>query len=136
MRLRVSVEVQVEDYEEVRGVCEQIGVLLEPIGDARVLSVTPILGERENKIGRGPYKNVMLTDREMILLVNKFGNRAHELVRVFSIKLYQKGYRFRDHCAMILEWESKEQVKPECGVAQSFDVDEFFRANIERGIQK
>ena len=113
---------EVADDEDVRGLCEQIGMHFEKFGDARLLSVSVVKDGESLKVGRGPYKNVMLTDAGYA---------------DFSYKLYQKGYRFKDHFAVILEWsEGNAPSGDSRGEAQSFDVNEFFRANLERGLGK
>ena len=161
MTVKMFFSAEVADGEDVRGLCEQIGMHFEKFGDARLLSVSVVKDGESLKVGRGPYKNVMLTDAGYEELVRRLGKgKAEALIADFSYKLYQKGYRFKDHFAAILEWDKEEErgKTPAAagytssvaygdsfpsrgslsgdgrgeGEAQSFDVDEFFNAAVKR----
>lgn len=148
MRLKLVFSAEVKDSEDMRGLCEQIGMCFEGLGGARLISVSQVEGSAAVKVGRGPYKNVMLTDAGYEELVRRLGKgKAEALIADFSYKIYQKGYRFKDHFAAILEW-SEGKTRP-CGFftssvacgdsrgegeAASFDVDEFFNAAVKRGV--
>lgn len=151
MRLKLVFSADVKDSEDMRGLCEQIGMCFEGLGGARLISVSQVEGSVAVKVGRGPYKNVMLTDAGYEELVRRLGKgKAEAFIADFSYKIYQKGYRFKDHFAAILEWS--EGKKRPCGFygdsfplrgslsgdsrgegeAASFDVDEFFNAAVNR----
>ena len=156
MRLKLVFSADVKDSEDMRGLCEQIGMCFEGLGGARLISVSQVEGSAAVKVGRGPYKNVMLTDAGYEELVRRLGKgKAEALIADFSYKIYQKGYRFKDHFAAILEWAegnapsgiytSSDACRasfPSRGSlsgentgeakAQSFDVDEFFNAAVKR----
>lgn len=146
MRLKLIFSADVKDSEDMRGLCEQIGLCFEGLGDVRLISVSQVSGSEAVKMGRGPYKNVMLSDEAMRELENRLGSvKAAVLIDEFSYKLYQKGYRFKDHFAAILEWaEGGTPSSDGCASspalgkkvidakAQSFDVDDFFNAAVKR----
>ena len=150
MRLRMVFQAEVKDSEDVRGLCEQIGMCFEELGDVRLISVAPVKGSEPMKVGRGPYKNVMLSDVGVRELEKMFGAaRIEARIADLSYKLYQKNYRYSDHFAVIVEWEEKERGNPstanavplpltrearEVGKAASFDVDEFFKAAVKKGV--
>lgn len=154
MQIKLFFVADVTDSEDIRGVCEQVAMCFEDLGGVRLVSVSPVKGSLPVKVGRGPYKNVMLSDVGVAELEERFGKaRAEALIADLSYKLYQKNYKFNDHFAVILEWAEEEKGDPstkpqrssplpltreakETGKAASFDVDEFFRANLERGIGK
>ena len=151
MRLKLVFHAKVKDTDDIRGICEQIGMCFEELGDARLISVAPVKGGEPMKVGRGPYKNVMLSDVGYGELVARYGKaRAEARIADFSYKLHQKNYKFADHFAVIVEWEEKERGNPstantvplpltraakEAGKATSFDVDEFFNAAVKRGVE-
>ena len=150
----------VADTEDIRALSEKIGMCFEGLGDARLQYVTRVEDGGMVKVGRGPYRNVMLSDVGVRELEERFGAaRAAALIAEFSDKLYQKNYKFKDHFAQIVAWaEEREGETPSAdgytssdgsaatfpsrgrlpgsdtggGRAQSFDVDEFFETNIER----
>ena len=138
MRLKLVFHAKVKDTDDIRGICEQIGMCFEELGDARLISVAPVKGGEPMKVGRGPYKNVMLSDVGVRELEERLG-AAEVVARIadLSYKLYQKNYRFNDHFAVIVEWEEAARRNPSVAgaasiKAQSFDVDEFFNAAVER----
>lgn len=141
MRIVMIFEAQVSDSEDLAGLREQVAMRLEELADVRCVKVQAVRGTGPCKSARGRYGNVMLTDDEFDALWAKFGDRAGELIDDLSYKLHQKGYRFKDHFAVIMEWSKEEEHAdrrfPQMdGRAASFDVDEFFKANLERGIGK
>ena len=142
MRIKLFFVADAKDSEDIRGVCEQVAMCFEDLGGVRLVSVSPLPGSLPVKVGRGPYKNVMLSDVGVRELEERFGKAKTEaLVADLSYKLYQKNYKFKDHFAVIVEWEEAARRNPSVAgaasiKAQSFDVDEFFRANLERGIGK
>lgn len=149
MTLKLIFAAHTEDTDDIRGLCEQIGMCLEELGNIRLLSVTPVKGSEPIKSGRGPYKNVMLSDIGVAELESRFGKeRVEARIADLSYKLYQKNYRYKDHFAAIVEWEEKDRGNPSTGFtrcekpapgsfnsegrAASFDVEKFFNANLER----
>ena len=150
MRIRMIFEAQVGDSEDIRGLCEQVAMCFEELGAARLISVSQVKGSGPVKSGRGPYKNVMLSDVGVDELVRRYGKaRTEALISDLSYKLHQKNYKFADHFAVIVEWEEKERGEASAGAsprpttsggkgtgnAASFDVDEFFNAAVERGVE-
>lgn len=138
MQIKLFFVADVIDSEDIRGICEQVAMCFEGLGGVRLVSVSPLPGSLPVKVGRGPYKNVMLSDVGVAELEERFGKaRAEALIADLSYKLYQKNYRYSDHFAVIVEWE--EAARRNLSVAgaasikaQSFDVDEFFNAAVER----
>ncbi len=142
MQIKLTFVADVTDSEDIRGICEQVAMCFEGLGGVRLVSVSPVKGSLPVKVGRGPYKNVMLSDVGVRELEEQLG-AAEVAARIadLSYKLYQKNYKFKDHFAVILEWAEAARRNPSVAgaasiKAQSFDVDEFFRANLERGIGK
>jgi len=152
MKVRLIFSADVRDSDDVVGLREQIAMCFEELGTARLLSVSPIKGSEPLKIERGTYGHVMLSDAGYEELVRRLGKgRAEALINELSYKLHQKGYSFKDHFAVILEWDKEEERGASAGASHhpttrgsdgtqvkwtSFDVDEFFKANLERGIGK
>ena len=143
MRVKLVFSAEVKDTEDMRGLREQIGMCFEKLGDVRLTGVYMVDGSTPPKAEYGAYGKVMLTDGGYEDLIKRFGKgRADELIDELSWKLYQKNYRYADHFAVIVEWEeaarrgrlSGSDIGEAC--AQSFDVDEFFRVNLERGLGK
>ena len=162
MTLKLVFHAEVKDSEDIRGICEQIGMCFEELGDVRLISVAPVKGSEPMKVGRGPYKNVMLSDVGVRELEKMFGAaRIEARIADLSYKLYQKNYRYSDHFAVIVEWEEKERGKTPAAAgytssvaygdsfpsrgslsggdgtqvrAASFDVDEFFKAAVKKGV--
>ena len=141
MRVKLVFSAEVKDTEDMRGLREQIGMCFEKLGDVRLVGIFQVEDGAELKSERGKYGKVMLTDGGYEELTRRFGKgRADELIDELSWKLYQKNYRYADHFAVIVEWEeaarrgrlSGSDIGEAC--AQSFDVDEFFRANLDKGI--
>lgn len=133
MIVKLVFRATVKDTEDMRGLCEQIGMCFEELGSARLISVSRVSEGDPARVGRGPYKNVMLSDEGMRELAARLGAaRAEAMIADFSYKLYQKGYRFKDHFAVLLEWAEGKTPSSD-GKAQSFDVDEFFRAAVIKG---
>lgn len=131
MRLRLIFEASVVDADDIKGLREQIGMCFEELGGVRLLSVTPVKGSAPPKVERGAYGHVMLSDGEYEKLVARYGKgKAEALISSFSYKLHQKHYQYADHFAAIVEWE--EQERGNAPAAASFDVDDFFNANVER----
>ena len=150
----------VADTEDIRALSEKVGMCFENLGDARLQYFTRVEDGGMVKVGRGPYKNVMLSDVGVRELTERFGAaKAEALIAEFSDKLYQKNYKFKDHFAKIVAWaEEREGETPsadgytsfdgsaatfpsrgrllgddtKAGRAQSFDVAEFFNAAVER----
>ena len=138
----------VADTEDIRALSEKVGMCFEGLGDARLQHVTRVEDGGMVKVGRGPYRNVMLSDVGVRELEERFGAaRAAALIAEFSDKLYQKNYKFKDHFAQIVAWaEEREGGTPsadgytlfdgsaatKAGSAQSFDVDEFFNAAVRK----
>lgn len=161
MQIKLFFVADVTDSEDIRGVCEQVAMCFEGLGGVRLTSVSPIKGSLPVKVGRGPYKNVMLSDVGVRELEEQLG-AAEVAARIadLSYKLYQKNYKFKDHFAVILEWAEEERGKTTVaagytssvaygdsfpsrgslsrdgggeGKAASFDVDEFFHAAVKKG---
>ena len=160
MRVRLVIDATIADSDDVRGLSEAVAARLEDLGGARLITLAVLADGAPVKVGRGPYRNVMLSDVGVRELEERFGAaRAAALISDFSYKLYQKNYKFKDHFAQIVAWaEEREGGTPsadgytsfdgsaatfpsrgrlledgtEAGRAQSFDVDEFFKTNIER----
>ena len=152
MTLKLVFHAEVKDSEGIRGICEQIGMCFEELGNIRLRYVSQVQDGSLPRFGRGPYKNVMLSDVGVAELEERFGKaRAGALIADLSYKLYQKNYRYSDHFAVIVEWEEKERGNPstanavplpltrearEVGKAASFDVDEFFKAAVKRSAEE
>lgn len=137
MQIRMIFNADVGDTEDMRGLCEQIGMCFEELGDARLISVSQVKGSAPVKYGRGPYRNVMLSDIGLKELEERFGAaRAESLIADLSYKLYQKNYRYSDHFAVIVEWSKQQALSNTEGGsrAASFDVDEFFAAAVKKGV--
>ena len=85
----------------------------------------------------GSFGNVYLTEEQHADLIKRYGERAEDLIENFSLKLKSKGYQYADHHAAILLWAVTDSKAPKPvppKQAQSFDVDDFFEAAIERGM--
>lgn len=138
MRIRMIFDADIRDSDDLAGLREQVAMCFEDLGAARLISVSPIKGSEPPKVERGTYGHVMLSDAGYEELVRQLGKgKAEARINELSYKLHQKGYRFKDHFAVILEWDEEERGRGAGGrQAASFDVDEFFRANLERGIDK
>lgn len=147
MTLKLIFHAEVKDSEDIRGICEQIGMCFEELGNIRLRYVSQVQDGSLPRFGRGPYKNVMLSDVGVAELEERFGKaRAEALIADLSYKLYQKNYRYSDHFAVIVEWEEKtmelrREQAPALqreggthGKAASFDVDEFFNAAVKKGV--
>ena len=80
----------------------------------------------------GKFGNVLLSDEEHAALIELIPG-ANDYIERFSAKLAAKGYQYDNHYAALVSWyiEDKKD-EPEC----SFDVDDFFRAAIERSYRK
>ena len=160
MRIRMIFEAQVADSEDLAGLREQVAMCFEELGAVRLISVVPVKGSEPMKVGRGAYGNVMLSDLGYAELVRRYGeSKTDALIADLSYKLHQKNYRFADHFAVIVEWSKQQAISdnnsvlrlntahcnatPNCygrtvteaGRATSFDVDEFFNAAVERGVE-
>ncbi len=148
MRVRLVIDATIADSDDIRGLSEAVAARLEDLGGARLITSAVLADGAPVKVGRGPYRNVMLSDVGVRELNERFGAaRVAALIADFSYKLYQKNYKFKDHYAVLVEWaEEREGETPsadgytsfdgsaatKAGSAQSFDVDEFFKTNIER----
>ena len=134
MRIRMIFEADARDSEDIAGLREQVAMCFEDLGDARLISVSTVKGSEPPKVERGTYGHVMLSDAGYGELVRRLGKGAAEArINELSYKLHQKGYRFKDHFAVILEWDEEERGRGAGGrQAASFDVDEFFKAAVKR----
>ena len=159
MTVKLTFLAQVKDYDDLRGLREQIGMCFEELGDVRLTGVFQVMdGTEPQKIERGAYGKVMLSDSGYEELIRRFGKeKTDALIDELSWKLYQKRYRYNDHFAVIVEWSKQQAVSdnnsvlrlntanckatPNCygradtsgnGKAASFDVDEFFDAAVKR----
>ena len=144
MTAKLTFYAKVKDTDDIMGLCEQIGMCFEELGDVRLVYLSYLNEDMPLKVGRGPYKNVMLSDEGVRELSERYGHaRAEALIESLSKKLYQKNYRFNDHFAVIVEWEEAAHKLPSvsCGSsptvfdrATSFDVNEFYNAAVRKGI--
>ena len=134
MTIKLTFLAKVKDYDDLKGLREQIGMCFEELGDVRLISVSTVKGSEPPKVERGTYGHVMLSDAGYGELVRRLGKGAAEArINELSYKLHQKGYRFKDHFAVILEWDEEERERGAGGrQAASFDVDEFFNAAVKR----
>jgi hypothetical protein len=146
MTAKLTFYANVKDTDDIMGLCEQIGMCFEELGDIRLVYLSYVKENMPLKVGRGPYKNVMLSDEGVRELSERYGHaRAEALIESLSKKLYQKNYRFNDHFAVIVEWEEAERKNPSAfreasstilNKATSFDVNEFYNAAVRKGIEK
>lgn len=91
----------------------------------------------QNKQVFGSFGNVYLTEEQHADLVKRYGEAAEGMIENFSLKLKSKGYHYDDHHAAIRLWAATDSNAPKPvpqNRAQSFDVDDFFEAAIERGM--
>ncbi len=77
----------------------------------------------------GKFKNVMLTAEEHDKLLAELPDAGGRIDQ-FSAKLKAKGYTYNDHYAALLLWYDEDQKAAASG--GSFDVDDFFKAALER----
>lgn len=138
MTVKLTFLAQVKDYDDLKGLREQIGMCFEELGDVRLTGVFQVMdGSEPQKVERGAYGKVMLSDSSYDELIRRYGkDKTDALIDELSWKLYQKNYRYSDHFAVILEWEEAREKGAKDTRAASFDVDEFFKANLEREIWK
>ena len=134
MTFKLVFTADVGEVADLKGLRDQIKICFEPLGELRLTNVFQIQdGAAPQKAEYGAYGHVMLTDGQYSELVKRFGReRAEVLIEELSWKLYQKGYRFRDHFSVIVEWAKGREDTKKPGEAQSFNVDDFFKANVER----
>ena len=52
----------------------------------------------------GSFKNVLLTEKEIKSLSERFGEKYKELIENLSIAIASKGYKYKSHYATILNW--------------------------------
>lgn len=119
----------VRDSEDISALKETVETRLEDMADLRLVKVE--YGGSKERFGK--YGNVLLTSAERDKLEEMFGvRRASELVDRLSVKLETKGYRFKSHFAVIVEWEAEDG---KAGGGTSFDADDFFRAAVARSYE-
>lgn len=96
-------------------------------------------GESGYKYGWGSHNNVFLSTEEYLTLRREIP-AADRYIDRFSEKLKQKGYRYPNHFAAIMQWweEDKRKEVSEVGGSEpprgSFDTDEFFEAAVRRSL--
>ena len=86
------------------------------------------------KTAYGEFSNVYLTEAEREALAEKYGETVTVgLIDNFSRKIKAKGYQYENHYATILDWASKDGVKPK--EDKSYDLDEFWEAALQRSYE-
>ena len=81
----------------------------------------------------GSFDNVYLSEDEYTQLKTQFPDTYEALIEKFSKGLKTYGYKYQNHYAAILKWvENDKQRQKEKQQDSSFDIDEFYKAALER----
>lgn len=65
--------------------------------------------QEEKKKTYGHFENVLLTDKELLALKEKFNGSCKEKIEALSEYLKSKGKRYKSHYATILTWDRKDK---------------------------
>ena len=80
--------------------------------------------EKQTKHKYGTYKNVLLTDRDIENLKQKFPNDYQEKIENLSEGIELKGYKYKNHYLAILKWEQNRKEEPKNNFA-GYDIEKF-----------
>ena len=80
----------------------------------------------------GEFCNVMLTDKERAQLSEKYGSTSEVLINKFSAKLKSKGYKFADHYATIVLWESEDKQASSATDQKHAEIEDWFEQRLKQ----